>query len=199
MAMMTQSRCQRPPRGRPAQTFRWGFFFPFPSRAEDTQVVGAAVRLSPPQLVGEDHVGGGHFQRKVRATYLRWPPCWKMITSISLSNMAVTGKDFPSLVCKNTRHRRHIASERVTKCSLAAAAVSYLHCKLLPGTQAFRHRDGELLFPAQLQRISVLLGQELKRHDAHAHQLVLVQPLEALGNDRAYALSERKTRTSKKK
>lgn len=56
--MMTQSRCQRPPRGRPAQTFRWGFFFSFPSRAEDTQVVGAAVRLSPPQLVGEDHVGG---------------------------------------------------------------------------------------------------------------------------------------------
>lgn len=82
---------------------RFFFFSPFPSRAEDTRVVGAAVHVSPPQLVGEDHVGGGHFQRKVRATYLRWPPCRKMITSVSLSNMAVTGKDFPSLVCKDTR------------------------------------------------------------------------------------------------
>lgn len=38
-----------------------------------------------------------------------------------------------------------------------------------------------------------MLGQELKRHDAHAHQLVLVQLLEALGDDCAYALMEGKS------
>lgn len=125
-----------------------------------------------------------------------------MITSISLSNMAVTGKDFPSLVCKNITGVT-ISSEGITTGNVffktLLLLVLYLHCELLPGTQAFRHRDGELLFPAELQRIGVLLGQELKRYDAHAHQLVLVQLLETFGNDRTNALSDRKTRTSKKK
>lgn len=56
----------------------------------------------------------GHFQRKVRATYLRCPPCRKMMTSISLSNMAVTAKDFPSLVCRNTHtHMSESLSEEL--------------------------------------------------------------------------------------
>lgn len=77
--------------------------------------------------------------------------------------------------------------------------VSYLHCELLPRTQAVGHRDSELLFPAEAQGIGVLLRQELKRHDAHAHQLVLVQLLEALGDDCAYALMERKSPRSDKR
>lgn len=40
--------------------------------------------------------------RKVRATNLRSPPCWKKVTSISVSKSAVTMKDFPWLVCKKT-------------------------------------------------------------------------------------------------
>lgn len=118
------------------------------------------------------------------------------MTSISLSNMAVTGKDFPSLVCKNTQPSRSLLTEEQGK--RVGLMVSYLHCELLPRTQAVGHHDSELLFPAQLQRIGVLLGQELKRDDAHAHQLVLVQLLEALGDDCTYALMERKARKSNK-
>lgn len=109
------------------------------------------------------------------------------------------GLSFAGLQEKTTQTSRSLLNEQLKEtCPLAAAAVPYLHCKLLPGTQAFRHRDGELLLPAELQRIGVLLGQELQRHDAHAHQLVLVQLLEALSNDRTYALAESKTRTSRK-
>lgn len=51
---------------------------------------------------GTHSVGCRLFHSKVRATYLRSPPCWKKITSMSVSNSAVTRKDFPWLVCKKT-------------------------------------------------------------------------------------------------
>lgn len=59
-----------------------------------------------------------------------------------------------------------------------------LDSELLPRTQALGQGDGEPLLPAELQRVGVLAGQELERHDAHPNQLVLVQRLEALGDDR---------------
>lgn len=71
----------------------------------------------------------------------------------------------------------------------ARLRVAYLDGELLPRTQAVRLGDGELLLPAELQRVRVLAGQELQRHDAHPHQLVLVQLLEALGDDRPHPLS----------
>lgn len=72
---------------------------------------------------------------------------------------------------------------------VTAQGRAYLDCELLPRTQAVRLGDGEPLLPAELQRVCAVAGQELERHDAHSHQLVLVQLLKALGDDRAHPLS----------
>lgn len=66
--------------------------------------------------------------------------------------------------------------------------VSYLDGELLPGTQAVGHDDAKPLLAAELQGVCVLLGKELKRHDTHSHQLVLVELLKALGDDRTDTL-----------
>lgn len=63
----------------------WAFF----AQAEDTKWRGAAVRGPTAHSVGWGS-GCRLFQRKVRATYLRSPPCWKKRTSISVSKRAVT-------------------------------------------------------------------------------------------------------------
>lgn len=68
--------------------------------------------------------------------------------------------------------------------------VSYLDGELLPRTQAVGQGDGEPLLPAELQGVCVLVRKELKRHDAHSHQLVLVQLLKALSDDCTYPLSK---------
>lgn len=82
--------------------------------------------------------------------------------------------------------------------TLVLLLVSYLDCELLPGTQAVGHDDAELLLPAELQGVCVLLGKELKRHDTHSHQLVLVELLKALGDDRTDALLMTEKRVSGK-
>lgn len=61
---------------------------------EEEEVGGCHGRDNP----GLGPGGHGSFHRKVRATYLRRPPCWKWTRSTSLSSSAVTLKDFPVLV-----------------------------------------------------------------------------------------------------
>lgn len=69
---------------------------------------------------------------------------------------------------------------------------SYLDGELLPWTQALWQGDGEPLLPGELQGVGILVRKELKRHDAHSHQLVLVQLLKALSDDCTYSLSKTK-------
>lgn len=76
--------------------------------------------------------------------------------------------------------------------------VSYRDGELLPGTQPVGEGDAEFLLPGELQGVCGLVGQELERHDAHPHQLVLVQLLEALGNDGANALLKQRRRGGQK-
>lgn len=76
---------------------------------------------------------------------------------------------------------------------------SHLDSELLPRTQPLGHRDAELLLPAEFQGVCVLVREELQRHDAHSHQLVLVQLLKALGDDCAYTLSETEKRSERQK
>lgn len=54
--------------------------------------------------------GGGRLSshRKVRATYLRRPPCWKWTRSTSESSSAVTLKDFPVLVWNRAVGGTHV-------------------------------------------------------------------------------------------
>ena len=66
---------------------------------------GAACHQTSAHSVGLGP-GCGPFQRRVRATYLRSPPFWKKVTSISVSNSAVTEKDFPALVWKRTQKHK---------------------------------------------------------------------------------------------
>lgn len=68
----------------------------------------------------------------------------------------------------------------------------YLDSELLPRTQAFRQADAEPFLPAELQWVSVLPRQELQRHDAHSHQLVLVQLLKAFSDDCTHPLQPKK-------
>lgn len=76
------------------------FFFFFHLHWRQTgEMMKAAVHELRPHSIGLCS-GCRLFQRKVRATYLRWPPCRKKIMSMSVSNSAVTKKDFPWLVCK---------------------------------------------------------------------------------------------------
>lgn len=94
---------------------------------------------------------------------------------------------------------------RHTHTEAGAGAGAYLNGELLPGTQALWQDDAEALLPAELQRVGALAGQELKRHDAHPHQLGLVELLEAFGDDRSHALQAHrnallpKQKTAKKK
>lgn len=77
----------------------------FSVHAEDKPVkwwVAAAVHDTRAHSVGL-WAGCSPFQSKVRATYLRSPPCRNIIMSVSLSNSAVTMKDFPLLVCKRKK------------------------------------------------------------------------------------------------
>lgn len=64
----------------------------------------------------------------------------------------------------------------------------YLDGELLPRTQLLRNDHAEPLLPAELQGVGVLAREELERHDAHPNQLVLVEFLEALGDDGAHPL-----------
>lgn len=76
----------------------WAVFFHLHWR-QTGEMMKAAVHEPRAHSVGLCS-GCRLFQRKVRATYLRWPPCRKKIMSMSVSNSAVTKKDFPWLVCK---------------------------------------------------------------------------------------------------
>lgn len=87
----------------------------------------------------------------------------------------------------------------MTAASPGSQPHSHLDRELLPRTQPLGHRDGELLLPAEFQGVCALVREELQRHDAHSHQLVLVQLLKALGDDCAYALSEKEERVNVKK
>lgn len=75
----------------------------------------------------------------------------------------------------------------------------YLDGELLPWTQALWQDDGEPLLPGELQGVGTLIRKELKWHDAHSHQLVLVQLLKALSDDRTYSLSKTKKEVNGKK
>lgn len=67
-------------------------------------------------------------------------------------------------------------------------SAAYLDSELLPRSQALWQDDAELLLPTELQRVGILAGEELERHDAHSYQLVLVQLLKALCDYCTYAL-----------
>ncbi|TNN79853.1 hypothetical protein EYF80_009890 [Liparis tanakae] len=171
--------------------FSWGETFPKKvtrssgrERKHDSKSPERFIAARRPRrffVITEEPPGAVGLQSKVRATYRRRPPCRKYVTSISVSNSAVTEKDFPWLE-GTTRIQTNDKTRKQER------SVLHLHCELLPGPRAVGPGDAEPLLAAELQRVGAVAGQKLERHDAHPHQLALVQLLEALGDDRANPL-----------